>query len=259
MQQKIKMENKHGEKLVGVLHESGSNEIVIVCHGFLCSKDQPIIMNLAVALENARISVFRFDFTGNGESEGSFQFGNYCRETEDIRAVTQYFSKHNRKVIAILGHSKGGNIVLLYASKYHDIDAVVNISGRYYLHRGIEERFGKNFMERINKDEFIDFTNKGEREDYRATKESLMERLNINMHDTCLSIDKRCRVLTIHGASDKVVKLEDAREFDKVIPNHTLHIVKGANHGYTKHQSELASTVVSYINGCLQLRKKVVV
>lgn len=36
--QKITLENKHGEKLVGLLHEAGSNEIVIICHGFLCTK-----------------------------------------------------------------------------------------------------------------------------------------------------------------------------------------------------------------------------
>ncbi|KAK6151954.1 hypothetical protein DH2020_014589 [Rehmannia glutinosa] len=257
MQQNIKIENKHGEKLAGVLHETGSNEIVIVCHGFLCSKDKPIIMNLAVALENARISVFRFDFTGNGESEGSFQLANYYRETEDIRAVTEYFGSLNRKVTAILGHSKGGNIVLLYASIY-DIDAVVNVSGPYYLDKGFDERFGENFMERIETDGFVDFTNKVGKI-YRATKESLVELRNIKMRDTCLSIDKRCRVLTIHGASDTVVQLEDAREFDKVIQNHTLHVIKGANHGFTKHQAELASTVVSYIKGCLQLREKAIV
>lgn len=56
----------------------------------------------------------------------------------------------------------GGNIVLLYASKYHDIDTVVNVSGRYFLHRGIDERFTANFMESIKKNGFADFENKGE-------------------------------------------------------------------------------------------------
>ncbi|KAG8367230.1 hypothetical protein BUALT_Bualt16G0051000 [Buddleja alternifolia] len=203
MQQKIKIEKKDGEILVGMLHETGSDGIVIMCHGFLCTKDQPIIVNLAVALENAGISVFRFDFTGNGESDGSFQFSNYYKEVEDIRAVTEYFGVLNRKIIAILGHSKGASIVLLYASKYHDVDAVINVSGPYHLDRGIEVRLGANFMDRIEINGFIDFTNKGEiiyflskinkGKVHRVTKESLMEQLNTNMHDICLSIDKRCR------------------------------------------------------------------
>ena len=30
--------------------------------------------------------------------------------------------------------------------------------------------------------------------DYRVTEESLMDRLNTNMHDACLQIDKGCRL-----------------------------------------------------------------
>lgn len=37
-QQKIIVPNKHGEKLVGLLHETGSVEIVILCHGFRSTK-----------------------------------------------------------------------------------------------------------------------------------------------------------------------------------------------------------------------------
>ncbi|KAG8367225.1 hypothetical protein BUALT_Bualt16G0050500 [Buddleja alternifolia] len=242
MQQKIKIEKKDGEILVGMLHETGSNGIVIACHGFLCTKDQPIIVNLAMALKNAGISVFRFDFTGNGESDGSFQYGNYYKEVEDIRAVIEYFSGVNRKIIAILGHSK---------------DLVVNVSGRYYLDRGIEVRLGANFMERIKNNGFIDFTNQGKVQ--RVTKESLMERLNINMHDTCLSIDKRCRVVTIHGSKDKVVQLEEAFEFKNVLTNHKIHIIKRANHGYVKHQAELASIVLFSIKELLHLSKNTMV
>lgn len=45
---------------------------------------------------------------------------------------------------------------MLYASKYHDIPVVVNLSGRYDLKKGISERLGEDFMERIKKDKYID-------------------------------------------------------------------------------------------------------
>ncbi|XP_073154541.1 uncharacterized protein [Henckelia pumila] len=250
MQYKIEIENKRGEKLVGVLHESGSNEIVVVCHGFRCTKEQPIIRSISMALEDAGISVFRFDFTGNGDSQGLFQFG-YYREVEDIRTVTQYFGTKNRAILAILGHSKGANVVLIYASKYHDVAAVVNVSGRYHLDRGLDKLLGADFEEQIKKHGYIDIGDGETRGVKRVTKESLMERLNVKMHEVCLSIDKSCRVFTIHGSRDKVVKLDDAKEFDKIIPNHMLHIIKGANHGYTEHQGELASTIVLYMQELL--------
>ncbi|KAK9947983.1 hypothetical protein M0R45_003575 [Rubus argutus] len=132
-QQKIIVTNNHGEKLAGILHETGSRELVILCHGARASKGHEIIVNLAVALENEGISSFRFDFAGNGESEGAFQF-----------------------VSAIFGHSKGAIDVLLYASKYHDVPTVVEASARYDLKKGIEERLGKDFMQRIKKEGFID-------------------------------------------------------------------------------------------------------
>ena len=50
--------------------------------------------------------------------------------------------------------------MLLYASMYHDVTAVVNISGRFALEQGIDGRLGKNFMQRIKKDGYIDVGNK---------------------------------------------------------------------------------------------------
>lgn len=50
--------------------------------------------------------------------------------------------------------------MLLYASKYNDVNIVVNISGRFNLERGIEGRLGKDFLQRIKKSGFIDVKNK---------------------------------------------------------------------------------------------------
>ncbi|KAL1363731.1 hypothetical protein HN51_011924 [Arachis hypogaea] len=251
--QRVIIPNKHGQKLVGILHECGTTNIIILCHGFRCCKDSSLILNLAVALENARISCFRFDFSGNGESEGSFQFGNYGAEVDDLHDVIQHFRESNRVISAIIGHSKGGDVVLLYASKYHGIKTVINLSGRYNLKNGIEERLGKDYLERIKKDSFIDVKKKRSASvEFRVTEESLMERISTNMHEACLRIDKECRVLTIHGTSDEIIPVEDAHEFAKIIPNHKLYIVEGADHGYTNHQDELASLVVNFIKEILQ-------
>ncbi|KAH7851403.1 hypothetical protein Vadar_011113 [Vaccinium darrowii] len=141
-QHKIIIPNNGGEKLVGTLHETGSVEIVILCHGFPSSKEDDTMVNLAVALEKEGITAFRFDFSGSGESERSSHFGNYRSEAEDLRAVIHHFNGANHIMSAVLGHSKGGDVVLLYASNYHNIPTVVNVSGRYNWGRGIEEHMG---------------------------------------------------------------------------------------------------------------------
>ncbi|KAH9761652.1 Hydrolase 4 domain-containing protein [Citrus sinensis] len=272
--------NSHGEKLVGILHETGSKQLVIVCHGFQSTKDRIPMVNLAAALEREGISAFRFDFSGNGESEGSFLYGNYRREAEDLRAIVQDFCAKGRVITAIIGHSKdllgleefkylfhfsffesaillkrvptGGNAVLLYASKYNDISIVINISGRFNLKRGIEGRLGLGYLQRIKQNGFIDVRNKKGKLEYRVTQESLMDRLSTDIHAACHMICQDCRVLTIHGTKDKMVPAEDALEFDKFIPNHKLHIIEGADHEFTSHQDELASLVIQFIKANYQ-------
>ncbi|PIA42961.1 hypothetical protein AQUCO_02000425v1 [Aquilegia coerulea] len=244
---RITIVNKYGEKLVGVLHETCSIELVILCHGFRSSKECTSLVSIASALANKGISAFRFDFSGNGESEGSFQYGNYHKDADDLRAVVLHFIRDNHVIRAIVGHSKGGNAVLIYAARYHDVHTVVNISGRFNLKRGIEGRLGKDFMQRIKKDGYIDVKNMKGKIVYRVTRESMVDRLTTDVGPACLLIDNKCRVLTIHGSDDAIVSTEDAIEFDKMISNHKLHLIEGANHDFTSHQAELASLVVDFI------------
>ncbi|KAL5572467.1 hypothetical protein UlMin_022064 [Ulmus minor] len=255
-QQKVVVPNKHGEKLMGLLNDTGSVEIVILCHGFRSTKEHTTMANLAVALEKEGISSFRFDFSGNGESEGTFQYGHYQREADDLHAVIQHLSGANRIISGILGHSKGGDVVLLYASRYHDVSTVVNVSGRYDLKRGIVERLGEDFLERIREKGYIEVKDKNGNVNYRVTEESMMDRLATDMHAACLQIDKECRVLTVHGSADEIIPVEDALEFSKIIPNHKLSIIEGADHGYTSHQAELASIVLDFIKAGLKEQDK---
>ncbi|KAI7754106.1 hypothetical protein M8C21_014729 [Ambrosia artemisiifolia] len=246
-QKRIVIQNKCCEKLVGLLHESASKQIVILCHGFRDSKNYSMMVELAFALEKHGISAFRFDFSGNGESEGLFQFGNYSKEVDDLHAVIQHFTAENRVISAILGHSKGGNVVVLYASLHHDVHTVINVSGRYKMDRGIEERLGKDYLERVKRDGFIDIKSKQGAFLFRVTEESLMERLNTNMHEAGLKVDPSCKVLTVHGSVDEVIPVEDALQFDKIIPNHELRIIEGADHGYNNHRDELLSVVLAFL------------
>lgn len=251
-QQRISIKNNVGEILMGILHEAGSDDLVILCHGFRSSKESKTIVNLAKALVEERFSVYRFDFAGNGESEGSFQYGNYRREVEDLRAVILYFQKQNRKVCAIAGHSKGGYVVLLYASVYNDIPRVVNISGRFNLKRGIEDRLGKDYMRRIKENGFIDVKDKFGAFLYKVTEESLVDRLTTDLLTACLSIDQKCRVMTVHGSDDDIVPSEDAYEFANHIFIHKLHIIEGADHKYMTHQDQLAKLVLDFVKSDLK-------
>ncbi|KAI3919564.1 hypothetical protein MKX01_018387 [Papaver californicum] len=137
-QERVIVKNMYGENLVGVLHETGSTRIVILCHGFQSSKDSRIKRNLAKVLTKQEISVFQFDFSGNGfrESEGTFQRGNYIKEADGLHFVVMHFIGMKRVVGTIVGHSKGEEMwcsYMLQSSKNYDVPTDANVSGRYNM------------------------------------------------------------------------------------------------------------------------------
>lgn len=56
----------------------------------------------------------------------------------------------------------------------------------------------------------------------------------------------------MHGTADEVIPVGDAKEFAKMIQNHRLIIIEGANHGYTSHQDEMVSAVVPFLKECMK-------
>ena len=56
----------------------------------------------------------------------------------------------HRKVAAVVGHSKGGDVVLLYAATHDDVPLVVNLAGRFDMQRGLVERFGAETLAKVD-------------------------------------------------------------------------------------------------------------
>ncbi|GAQ88721.1 esterase/lipase/thioesterase family protein [Klebsormidium nitens] len=247
-QEVIEIANKEDEKLAGVLEGPPDGDVVILCHGFLSSKRSSTLQTIVPGLVEAGFGVLRFDFSGNGESGGEFEFGNYWKEVEDLRSVVGFVrGVKKRSVKAVLGHSKGGDVVILYAAKYGDVPIVVNVSGRFDLSRGVEERFGKEGLAAIAEHGYWDVKDSQGAVNYRVTKKSLEERLCISIEKAARTIQKNVRVLTVHGTADETIPVDDGRSFDKVIANHALVLVEGADHRYSRHREDLQQIVCSFI------------
>ncbi|XP_026430261.1 uncharacterized protein LOC113326811 isoform X1 [Papaver somniferum] len=120
------------------------------------------------------------------------------------------------------------------------------------MDKGIDKILGKDYMERIKENGFIDVKDNKGNIRYRVTEESLLQLLAIDMRAVCLSIAKSCRVFTVHGSEDEIAPLGDAFEFANIIHNYKLHIVEGADHVFDNHQSELVELVVNFIRESLQ-------
>ena len=111
-EKRLEFVNGQGEKLVGSLVTAESEapgKTVVLCHGFSDHRDTAILHALTTKLDAAALSSFRFDFSGNGESEGRFEFGNYLKERDDLRSAVQYLRDAGHDVHGIVGrHSLEG-------------------------------------------------------------------------------------------------------------------------------------------------------
>jgi pimeloyl-ACP methyl ester carboxylesterase len=87
----------------------------------------PIFGQLANALADAGFIVVRYDKRGAGQSGGRTEAATLDDFTEDVRAVLKYTADRkdvDKKRIALVGHSEGGSVAMLAASKDNRVAAL---------------------------------------------------------------------------------------------------------------------------------------
>jgi len=84
---KLVFEGADGNRLAARLELPVGEEPIayaLFAHCFTCSKDLKAAVNVSRALASRRIGVFRFDFTGLGESAGDFADTNFSSNVGDL-------------------------------------------------------------------------------------------------------------------------------------------------------------------------------
>ncbi|KAL6061974.1 Alpha/beta-Hydrolases superfamily protein [Balamuthia mandrillaris] len=233
----------------------GCKDVVVLCHGLLCTKDSFFFPLLSRRLSSF-VHVVRFDFrsSGLGDSQGSFSYGAYRDDVDDLGNVVRQLEEkpEGYRVRAVVGHSKGGNIVLLYAAaaaasdnKADDDDVrplVVNVSARFRM-RGEGSRFSEEQLKEM--EEKGKFMWRVRDKYWEVTKEGYEERASVDM---TVVRDIQSKVLTIHGDSDEVIPLADAHMFHEHIPHHELQVIAGASHFYHGKYEELVAAIVRWLS-----------
>ncbi len=204
MLKKIFIRNPEGLRLSTILHipEKPKEIGVILCHGFTGSKDKNFIPELALELEKQGFLTLRFDFSGNGESEGKFEDRTYTKYVEDLKSVIEWFrSKVNK--ICVIGHSMGGSIAIIEYSKYKNFDKLV------LLAPGIKSA-RKDIPKESFKGDYVEFVDSW----------GVKRRLKIEYFEDRRRYDQikladsiKIPTLVIIGSEDNVVSVEKCKEF----------------------------------------------
>jgi esterase/lipase len=101
---------------------------VLLSHCFTCSKSFKVTRRLATGIEAGGYAVLRYDFTGLGESEGSFSETNVTTNITDIVCAADFLNSRDFGPCAMVGHSLGGAATLLAASGVPKARAVVAVA-----------------------------------------------------------------------------------------------------------------------------------
>lgn len=122
----VQTKEYNGHKIATALHDAGSKDIVIFCHGYRGSSIGPsrFFVRAANKLQAAGISSLRFDQYGSGNSDGDFfdsSFNDWVATT--IAIVRDYLSKGYR--VALFGQSMGGSTVLAVGAEQSNLATIV--------------------------------------------------------------------------------------------------------------------------------------
>lgn len=154
----IEVENE--EDVAAVHHQTGSDKWIFFCHGFGSNKEGSY-ENRAEEMVEQGWNAVRFDFRGNGESDGEFVDQSLSSKIADLKAVVEHFEPEK---YVLFGSSFGGKVIFHTATEldpeavigrapvtYNEImekyRAVVENKGEFTHHPGatIDQSFYRDF------------------------------------------------------------------------------------------------------------------
>ncbi len=209
---RIEFEGALGEKLAAKvdLPESEHKACALFAHCFTCSKNLKAVGNIAKAMNRMGIAVFRFDFTGLGDSEGSFEDTNFSSNVDDLIAAADYMEREMSAPAILIGHSLGGAAVIQAAHRLDSVKAVATI-GAPSSPKHVEAHFESKREEIEEKGSAI-VSLAGR--PFRIKKQFLDDLNETKMDDTIQHLDRA--LLVMHSPLDDTVGIENAAHIYRI-------------------------------------------
>lgn len=225
--------------------------VVIFCHGYKGFKDWGTWHLVAEAFAKAGFCFVKFNFSHNGGTmENPIDFpdleafaeNNFSLELNDLDRILKEVEKGNKNIpkeistISLIGHSRGGGIVLIKAEEDPRIGKVATWAG--------VSDFKARFQEDTEGFELWKETGVTHVENSR-TKQMLPHNFqfykDFKENENRFSIHRAVKNLKIpqlivHGIDDPTVSLKEAKAIHSWNPESKLEIINGADHVFNaKH------------------------
>lgn len=233
-------------------NEKNPNTVIIMCHGFSGSSSGIMFPKIAEELSQ-RFLVCRFDFRGQGESDGDFYTSSISRKLEDLDFIISHIkTQFNPQNIILLGHSFGCAIALLHAQK-NPVQGIISLSGEGDLQKAINYEFSKEQLQ--------EFENKGETKYENWTYNGRMDLLgkqfldDMKKYSTIQAVKNiKCPILYIHGTNDDVIPHSATEEmYNLTTSEKEIILMEGVDHMFNVFsKNPKVEDMISYVKNWLE-------
>jgi putative redox protein len=246
MERQIRFQNHMGEDLAGTLHEPDRSPVgaVIAGHCFTCSRHTGILRHICSGLCTVGFMALRFDFSGNGQSQGRFEQSTWSKQILEMEAAVALVKNEGINWIGLAGHSLGAAIALLVAQRQPAVSALCRVAGRVSQTRPL------HFLTSAQEDTLLQtgrvaFTSRGRQ---LALKRTFFD--DAQRHDlTAATRSLKIPMLVVHGGRDDIIPVSEAHLAKAANPKWVeLAIVADGDHmlARSEHQLQVARTVAGW-------------
>jgi len=262
----IEIEGRHQLPiLVDLFYQENASpkEVIIFCHGYKGYKDWGAWNLVAETFAEKNMFFLKMNFSHNGGTKEepidfpdleAFGQNNYSKELDDLDSVllwlhskNPYLKEINTSNITVIGHSRGGGIVVLKAANDDRVTKVISWAGV----SDFASRFPNGeTLELWRKNGIAYITN-------ARTNQQMPHYFqfytNFKENEAHLTIKTAAQKLSkpfliVHGNLDETVSLKEAKNLNSWCPSSQLEIIKGANHSFGSSQPWTQNALPSHLS-----------
>ncbi len=239
MERQIRFKNHAGEHLSGTLHVPAepAGRGAVLAHCFTCSRHTTILRHLGTALADAGYTALRFDFSGNGQSEGKFEDSTFSKQIAEIQCAVDVIAREGVSWVALAGHSLGAEVSVLAASGMPAVRGVCAIAGRL---SGLkpDHFLTQKQIETLHRSGSVSFVSRGR--NLRIKSEFVLKASRYDLPAVIRSFDRP--LMIVHGEADEIVPVEEAKRAESMNPRYIeLFVLSGADHMFSRDQDRQAA------------------
>jgi pimeloyl-ACP methyl ester carboxylesterase len=246
MEEALTFHDRHGHGIAGILStpDSSTTHLALLCHAFLSGKNSTTNRTLTRLLNERGLATFRFDFFGQGDSDGPFEEITTTLAVHQTQAALDLVTARGYGRIGLVGSSFGGLVAILTTAQRRDIACLALKCPVVDFAEELRLKFGPEELARWQATDTIP--------DIMGGTDRV--RLRYAFYEDCLrqiayGPAERITVptLIVQGDHDECVPLHQSQRLrDALGGPKRLDLLPGANHQFTRGEDfRLMTTSIS--------------